>query len=422
MFSFDFPYRDIFTRRMLICMCTGFASGLPLYLLIQLVPAWLRLEGVSLATIGFIGLVLYPYSINFVWSPLLERYALPMLGHRRGWMLVIQIGLVLSIASLGLFDPSEQLAMIVAVAICIAFFSASQDIVLDAFRHEILESEGDLALGNTIHVQAYKISGLIPGSLGMSLIGVVSWQINCLIMAAAMSISILITLMLREPVPESVRPTRLYDAITRPFVEFFQRRQSVYQSIAVIAFMVTYKLGDNMATALATPFYIDLGFSTQQIGFIAKNAALWPSIFGGVVGALIVLKSGINKALWWFGGVQLISIFGYVWLSQAGADPWVLALVITGEYLGVGLGTTAYVAFIFRETSRLAVATQLAMFTALATLPRTVATSFSGVIVEAIGWTDFFYLSALLALPGMVLLTWVAPYRQSPDQAGRLAK
>lgn len=402
-------YRILLDRRMLICIGTGFASGLPLYLLIQLVPAWLRLEGVSLTAIGFFTAITYPYTLKFLWSPLLERYSVPLLGRRRGWMLVTQIALVLSIASLGFWSPGSFLLTITVVAAVIAVFSATQDIVLDAYRREILDTDAELALGNTIHVQAYRIAGLVPGSLGLILIDLVDWQLNFLIMAGFMALGIGLTLLVSEPRTPGVVPHSLRDAVVTPFREFFTRRSS-RSALAVLAFIFLYKLGDNMATALATPFYIDLGFDTTTIGLIAKNAALWPSIVGGIAGALIIVRTGINKALWLFGVVQLLTIFGFVWLSMAGADPVVLAVVISAEYLGVGLGTAASVAFIARETSRLAVATQFAMLTALASLPRVLASSFSGVIVDSIGWTEFFYLSAILAIPGMLLLVWVAPW------------
>ena len=174
--------------------------------------------------------------------------------------------------------------------------------------------------------------------------------------------------------------------------------------------MFFYKLGDNMATALATPFYLDMGFTPTQIGVVAKNAALWPSIIGGLLGGLVIVRIGINRGLWLFGLVQLATIFGFVWLSLSGDNLWVLAVVIAAEYLGVGLGTAASVAFIARETSRTAVATQLALFTALAALPRVLASSTSGLLVDTVGWTQFFYICALVALPGMMLLYWVAPF------------
>lgn len=402
-------WQQLLDRRMLICMATGFASGLPFYLLIQLLPAWLRLEGVSLTAIGFFTIVQYPYAIKFIWAPVVERYSLPMLGRRRSWMLITQLALIGFIGSLGYWQPGSQLQTITFIAAAVAVFSATQDIVLDAYRREILETEGQLALGNTIHVQAYRVAGFIPGSLGLFLAGSVSWEINFTVMAAFMGVGVLLTLFIKEPKTLAPPPSNLWQATYLPFQEFFQRR-ALGPALAVLAFMVLYKLGDNMATALSTPFYIDAGFSTQQIAIIAKNAAFWPAIIGGFLGAIAIFRIGINRALWVFGVFQLMTIFGFVWLSQAGNDPWVLAIVIAGEYLGAGLGTSAYVAYIARETSRMAVATQLALFTALASLPRVVSSSFSGLIVDNIGWTDFFYLSAMLAVPGMLLLYWVAPW------------
>ena len=402
---------------MLICMGIGFASGMPLYLILQLVPAWLRVEGVSLTEIGFFALVQYPYSIKFLWAPLLERYAFPFLGRRRGWMLVTQLALIGSIALLGLFNPSSQLLLIALVSCATAIFSATQDIVLDAYRREILDTDAELAVGNMVHVQAYRISGLVPGALGLILADAIGWQLDFVIMAAFMLFAVALTLLIKEsPAPPEV-PHTIKEAVVKPFQEFFSRR-ALGPALAVLAFMFFYKFGDNMATALATPFYVDMGYALTEIGVVAKNAALWPSIIGGVLGALIIVWIGINRALWAFGVVQLITILGFAWLSALEAPTlWDLGIVLAAEYLGVGLGTAASVAFIARETSKLAVATQFALFTALAALPRVVSTSFSGLIVDAIGWTDFFYLSAFLAIPGMLLLFWVAPWNAPVDDA-----
>ena len=411
--------QQVLNQRMLICLCTGFASGLPLYILFQLIPAWLRLEDVSLTAIGFFNAIQLPYVLKFLWAPLLERYSLPFLGRRRGWMLVMQVSLIFAIAALGWWKPSTELQVIVLISIFIAIASATQDVVLDAYRREILETEGELALGNNLHVQAYRISSLIPGSLGLFLVGIIDWHTNFVVMAAFMLVGLGLTMVVREPKLVAPPPGTLRDAVRLPFTEFFQRRK-LAPALAVLAFMVFYKLGDSMATALATPFYLEMQFTTKQIAVIAKNAALWPSIIGGLIGALVIIRIGINRALWIFGAIQMGTIFGFVWLSGAGPDPMILAIVIAGEYLGVGLGTAASVAFIARETSRLAVATQFAMSTALASLPRVVASSFSGLIVDTIDWTNFFYLSALLAIPGMVLLYWVAPWNGSAPQPENL--
>ena len=411
--------RVLLDRRMLICAATGFASGLPLFVVMQLVPAWLRLEGVSLTAIGFFTAVQYPYVLKFLWAPVVERYPLTSLGRRRSWMLLSQIALIFSIGSLGFWQPKDAMTVLVFISIGLAFFSATQDVVLDAFRREILDTDGELALGNTVHVQAYRIAGLVPGTLGMILAGSIGWDLNFMIMASFMSVGVILAMVIGEPKNSAEPPPSLWQATVIPFQEFFQRR-ALGPALAVLAFMVFYKLGDNMATALATPFYLDMGFSPETIGLVAKGVSLWAVIVGSVLGAFIVVRIGINRSLWVFGVVQMVTILGFVVLAQAGADPWVLGIVIAGEYIGVGLGTSASVAFIARETSRLAVATQFALFTALASLPRVVASSFSGLLVDNIGWIDFFYLSTLLAIPGMLLLLWVAPFNARYDATAQL--
>ncbi len=407
--------RDILlNRRMLICIFTGFASGLPLYILISLVPAWLRTEGVGLKEIGLFTLIGLPYTWKFFWSPLLERYPLPLLGRRRGWMLLTQISLLCSIAVLPQFNTTTQLWPLAALCALIAFLSATQDIVIDAYRRELLP-DVELGLGNSIHVNAYRIAGLVPGSLSLILADVLPWDTVFLITAAFMSIAIALTLSIKEPNHPNPTPETLQAAIVEPCREFFQRL-GLSQALLVLSFMFLYKLGDNMATALATPFYIDMGFELSQIGIIAKHAALWPMIVGGLLGGLMMVKIGINRALWVFGLVQLISIFGFALMAHVGEGLWLLALVIGFEYLGVGLGAAAFIAFIARTTSRVHSATQFALFTALTAVPRTVANAGTGYLVEAVGWEQFFYVCALLALPGMLLLQKVAPWNGANER------
>jgi len=398
---------------MLICVFTGLASGMPLYLLIQLIPAWLRSSSVSLVDIGLIALVTLPYSWKFLWAPLMDRLRMP-LGRRRGWMLVTQVALILSIGCLGYIDPLNQTALVAVFASLIAFLSATQDVAIDAFRREVLPDE-ELGLGNAIHVQAYRIASLVPGSLSLILADHLPWVWVFWITAAFMAVGLMLSLSVTEPENLSPPANTLRDRVITPFTEYFQRVGWGTGLLAML-FMVTYKLGDNMATALATPFYLDLGFSMTEIGLIAKHAALWPSIAGGLVGGLLMLRLGINRALWIFGVVQMVSILGFAWLASAGYSLWLLAAVISFEYLGVGLGTAAFTAFIARESSRAFAATQFALFTALAALPRSVASSLTGFIVEDTGWVAFFLLCTLLAVPGMVVLIWVAPWSGDPAQ------
>ncbi|MGD9660778.1 MAG: AmpG family muropeptide MFS transporter [Porticoccaceae bacterium] len=405
----------ILNRRMLICIFTGFASGLPLYLLISLVPAWLRTEGVGLKEIGFFSIIGLPYTWKFLWSPLLDRFQFPMLGLRRGWMLLTQIALLATIAGLGFLDPVTQIWTIAYCCAFIAFLSATQDIVLDAYRREILPDH-ELGLGNSIHVNAYRIAGLVPGSLSLILADLLPWETVFAITAAFMVFGIGLTLSIAEPVKDVGKPLTLRLAVVEPFKEFFQRN-GVRQACLVLAFMLLYKLGDSMATALATPFYLDMGFSNTQIGLVAKHAALWPMIIGGILGGILMLRIGINKALWLFGLVQIISILGFAVLARVGEGLWLLGLVIGFEYLGVGLGTAAFVSFIARSTHKAYTATQLALFTGLTAIPRTVANTSTGIIVEAVGWENFFYLCTLLAIPGMLLLIKVAPWHgESPEK------
>ncbi|HEY8242579.1 MAG TPA: AmpG family muropeptide MFS transporter [Casimicrobiaceae bacterium] len=408
----------LFNRRMLICVFVGFSSGLPLYLLINLLPAWLRSEGVDLKSIGLFALIGLPYTWKFLWSPLLDRYAIPWLGRRRGWMFAMHVALLASIPVLGLLRPQEDIWTIAALAAVVAFFSASLDIALDAFRRELLP-DAELGLGNSIYVNAYRISSLVPGSLALILADRMPWSWVFLVTALFMLPGLVMTLVVREPAATAAAPATLRDAVVEPFREFIQR-SGWSQALVVIAFIFLYKLGDSMATALATPFYLDMGFTKTEIGIVAKNVGLWSSIVGGMLGGLWMVRIGINKGLWLFGWVQLVSILGFAWLAWLGRpDIVVLAVVIGFEALGVGLGTVAYVAYIARTTNPRFTATQFALFTSLSAVPRTVVNASTGWIVAQTGWFHFFLICTLLAAPGMALLLRVAPWNGDGEQGRR---
>jgi PAT family beta-lactamase induction signal transducer AmpG len=395
---------------MVICIFLGFASGMPLYVLFQLVPAWLRSHEVDLATIGLFALVSLPYTWKFVWSPLMDRYKLPFLGRRRGWALFTQIGLLFSIAALGRFDPSVSLQAIVVTVFVISLFSASQDIVIDAYRRELL-ADDELGTGTSFFVNAYRLSSLVPGSLALILSDHLPWSVVYWVTAGFMCIGIATTLIIKEVSDDALAPGTLREAVVDPFVEFFSRG-GIKAALAILAFMFLYKLGDNMATALATPFYLDMGFSRTEIGSIAKVAALWAVIAGGILGGVAMLKLSINRALWIFGFVQMVTILGYVWLSTIGHNPVGLFIVVSGEYLGVGLGSIALTAYMARETSKAFTATQFALFSSFIAVPRTFANASTGFIIEAIGYTQFFIVCTLVAIPGMLLLFRVAPWNE----------
>lgn len=408
--------RRIFSRNMLICIFTGFTSGLPLYFLYSLIPAWLRSEHIDLKTIGLFALIGLPYTWKFIWSPVMDAVRLPFLGLRRGWMLVMQIVLLLLLAAYAFFQPQEHLQIILGLSFVVAFFSASQDIVIDAFRREVLSDE-ELVLGNSLYVNAYRISSLIPASLSLILADILPWSMVFVVTALFMVPGLLATLLIaREPEHEPVAAKSIQDTVIEPFRDFFTR-QSVKQAVVILAFILLYKLGDSMATALATPFYIDMGFSKTDIGLIAKNAGLWPAVIFGIIGGVWVGKLGVNRALWLFGLVQWVTILGFAWLASFGhfdqvgaSERTMLAIVIAAEAVGVGLGTVAFVSYMAQQTNTAFTATQFALLSSLSAVPRTFMNATAGYLIEAMGYVNFFWLCFMLGIPGMLLLFKVAPW------------
>ena len=413
-------YKQILTRKMLICIFTGFASGLPLYFLLNLLPAWLRSEGLNLKTIAAFALIQLPFTWKFLWSPLMDRYNLiPKMGRRRSWMLLTQLALLGSMWAYSMFNPTQDIQSIAILSTCVAFFSASQDIVLDAYRREILSDE-ELGLGNSVHVNAYRMASLVPGSLSLILADRLPWSTVFIITSLFMLPAIGMTLWVNEPKLLARAPRTLAQSVIEPFKEFIGR-QGWMSALGVLGFILLYKLGDSMATALATPFYLDMHFTKTDIGAVVKGSGLTMQILGAFIGGIWMLKLGINRALWLFGVVQVVSILGFAWLAHSGpfaevgaAERSMLAVVIGFEALGVGLGTAAFVAYMARETHPAYTATQLALFTSLSAVPRSVINALTGGLVEKFGWENFFYLCTALAIPGMLMLFKVAPWNHSP--------
>lgn len=398
------------TRALLVCIFLGFSSGLPLFILYNLLSAWLKSEGVDLKAIGLFALVGIPYTWKFLWSPAMDRFQLPFLGRRRGWMIATQIAVMLAVMLMGQFNPSTEIWTVVFLAAIVAFFSASQDIVIDAHRREWLTEE-QMGSGTALFVNAYKLSTLVPGSLSLILSDIITWDWVFFITGLFMLPGILTTLLVSEPRMYGPAPKTLREAVVEPFNEFVNRR-GWRHALLILAFIFLYKLGDSMATALATPFYLELGFTRTEIGLVAKNAGLWASILGGILGAYWMLKTGVNRGLWIFGVFQALATLGFVILAQTGADLWVLTWVIGFEAITVGLGTAAFTAYIALETNPRFTATQFALFTSLSAVPRTFINALTGYIVEVTGWTNFFILCFALAIPGLLLLPKIAPWNK----------
>jgi PAT family beta-lactamase induction signal transducer AmpG len=279
-----------------------------------------------------------------------------------------------------------------------------------------------------VHVNAYRIAGLVPGSLSLILADHYPWDTVFLVTALFMLPGMALALLVKEPAIAGGAPRTLREAVVEPFHEFLTRA-GLKEALLILAFIFFYKLGDSMCTALATPFYLDMGYAKSDIGLVAKHAGLWPAVIGGLLGGLWMVNLGINRALWLFGVVQVVSIFGFVWLAGLGPQATIdgaalgrLAVVIGFEALGVGLGTAAFVAFIARTTHPLYTATQYALFSGLAAVPRTFVNATTGQLVEWMGWTNFFWLCVLLALPGMALLLKVAPWRASDSASPTVKK
>ena len=402
-------WRDLLTKKMLICVFTGFTSGLPLFIIVSLLPAWLMDSGLELKAIALFSFIQLPYVLKFLWAPLFDGFSFSM-GRRKGWLIIFQVLLLASISITGLLDPKSQIMTVAIISTAIAFFSASQDAVIDAYRRELL-LDNELGLGTAIHVNAYKFSQLIPGSLALILADIFAWELVFFITGLFMIPGIILTILIKEPLLKVIPPKTIKEAVIEPFVEFINRK-GIKEAILVLLFIFLYKIGDSMATALATPFFMDLGFSMTEIGVIAKTVGLWASIVGGIVGGILMIKIGINRALWIFGFMQMFATLSFAWLAISGYSPLILGITVGLEFFAAGLGTTAFLAYIAKTTNPKFTATQFALFTGLSAVPRTITNASTGYLVEFFGWYNFFIFCSFIAVPGMILLIKIAPWNK----------
>jgi len=392
----------IFSARMLITLLMGFSSGLPLLLTMSVLQAWMKLEGVDLSTIGLFALVGLPYTLKFLWAPLLDRYTPSLLGRRRGWLLLAQAGLMLSIVLLAFTSPGESPLSVALAALLLTFFSASQDIVIDAYRRETLSDE-ELGFGSSLYVNGYRVGMLLASGGGLILADFISFTQVYLVMALFMLIGIGTTLFAPEPEVAEGQPQSLREAVIDPFVEYFCRKDA----LLILLFILLYKVGDTMASHMSTPFYLDIGFSTSEIGSVVKLFGFWATIIGGFFGGLMIIRIGIYRALWFFGILQGVSTAGFALLATVGYSLAGLTGVIAFENLTAGMGTAAYVAFMASLTNKRFTATQYALLSSFMGVPRVLVAAPTGFMAEAMGWFDFFVFCSLIAIPGLVLLWWL---------------
>lgn len=403
----------LFSPRMIVQLFLGFSSGLPLLLTGSTLQAWLKDANVGLGAIGLFALVGLPYTLKFLWAPVLDSITLPFLGRRRGWMIAVQIMLAVCIAWMGLADPKACSCpgfchgpMTLAVlALLLAFFSATQDIVLDAFRRESL-NDHELGLGSSIFVNGYRMGMLVSGALALALADMFSWQIVYCVMASAMAVGIITTIVCTEPVQDQPPPRGFQEAVILPLEDFFSRSHAVW----MLMFVLLYKIGDQMAANMTMPFVLELGFSKTELAAIAKLFGMGATITGGLAGGLLMLRLGITQALWIFGVLQAISTLCFSVLSEIGPSSTGLAITVSLENLSSGMGTSALVAYMASLTNTKFTATQYALISSLMGVPRVFVAAPTGYLALAMGWTGYFVFCAIIAIPGLFVLAKIAPW------------
>ncbi len=400
--------RSIFSGKMLAVMALGFSSGLPLLLIGGTLKLWMRDENVDLTIIGIFSLVGLPYTLKFLWAPLMDRYVPPFLGRRRGWILIWQMALILGIAALAFTRPASSPWAVAWAALLVAFFGASQDIAVDAYRRDILRDE-ELGLGSALAVNGYRVGMLVAGAFAATMADSVPWRSVYLFMAGGMGIGVAATLLAPNPEYDAPPPASLLKAVVQPFSEYFQRKGA----LEVLTFILLFKIGDSMASEMFNPFYLDMGFTKTSIGMVAKLFGFWAVILGGLAGGVILLRVGINRSLWVFGALQAVSTLGFSFLARAGDSLPVLAGVVAFENLASGMGTSAYVAFMASLCNRRFTATQYALLTSLMGVPRVILGAGTGFLAKKMGWEGFFVFCTLIAIPGMLLLFRVAPWTRT---------
>ncbi len=403
--------KTILSRRILVALIMGFACGLPLLLTISVLQVWMKEEGVDLTVIGLMALVGLPYTLKFLWAPFLDRYTLPFFGRRRGWMLVAQTALICAIIGLGSTNPGHNPWMVAFAAFLVTFFSASQDIVIDAYRREDLSDE-ELGLGSSLYVNGYRVGMLLASGGGLFMADHVPFSMVYIIMAACMLPCVICTILTPEPVVPDTPPANMKEAVVEPLKEYFSRSGAIW----ILAFILFYKIGDTMASNMTMPFYIDIGFSKTEIAAVVKIFGFWATIAGSLIGGLLMLRLGISRSLWIFGFLQAASTACFAILAQIGSSILALSGVIAFENFSSGMGTTAYVAFMASITNKKFTATQYALLSSLMGIPRVIASAPTGFFAKHMGWEWFFIFCTLIAIPGMLLLLKFAPWSQNKHE------
>jgi len=393
----------ILSRQMVVALIMGFSCGVPLLLTISVLQAWMKQEGIDLTTIGIFSLVGIPYTLKFLWAPLFDRFTPPFLGRRKGWLVMSQILLIISIALMGLCSPSKAPWMVAFTALLVTFFSASQDIVVDAYRREDLSDE-ELGLGSSMYIYGYRAGMLLASGGGLILADHIPFSMVYLIMAISLIPGVVVATLTPEPLSVKGQPATIAAAVVEPLKEYFSRDGAVM----ILLFILFYKIGDTMASAMTTPFYLDTGFTMTEIGAVVKLFGFWATLAGTFGGGILMFKLGINRSLWVFGILQALSTACFAWLALVGHSIPLLSGVIAFENISSGMGTAAYAAFMASMTDRRFTATQYALLSSLMGVPRVIASAPTGFIAGHAGWVGFFIACTLIAIPGIIFPFYIA--------------
>lgn len=396
--------------KMAAILVLGFSSGLPFFLTSKTLQAWMTVEGVDLTTIGAMSLVALPYSFKWVWAPLIDRYVPPLFGRRRGWIFIAQVLLLLAIAWMAFHNPRTGLQMLAINAVLIAFFSATQDVAIDAYRADVSD-EHEAGAAASLSVLGYRVALLITGGLALILADRISWPTIYLLMALLMIPGMVATWRAPEPITDLSPPASLLLAIRGPFQEFFQRA-GVRTAILVLLFIVVYKLPEYLAQNMATPFLLQVGFSQTEIGAVQGVLGLIASIVGALTGGVAVAKIGINKSLWVFAVLGAAANLMFYALSVTGPNHLLFVASVVVENFALGLVNGVFVAFLMSMCNPQFSATQFALLSSLMGVSRDVVVAPAGGVAEAVGWPTYWLISMAMLLPGLLLLPFFAPWRR----------
>lgn len=398
------------SKRVGMLVALGFASGLPLALTRGTLGAWMTNADVNLKTIGLFSLVALPYSFKFVWAPLLDRYSFPLLGRRRGWMVLTQIGLLISIGVMAHLNPRSAPLALAALALMVAFLSASQDVVADAYRTDVLSAD-ERASGTSTWILGYRIAMLVSGAGALALSDHMSWPRVYTIMAALMAVGIVATW--RAPEPETVRPPRtIADAVIKPFLDFFSRRGAWL----ALAFVMLYRVGDTVAGAMVMPFLIKRGYSNSEIAYCSKGVGFGATILGVTLGGALVTKYGVRRCLFLFGAILAAANSVYVLLATQPKSVLLLASAIGVDNVCGGMVNAASAVFLMSLCNKSFSATQFALLSSASTLIGHLASGASGWLVAAMGWPTFFVLTIAMAIPGLILVAVAFPHHAAATE------